>query len=70
MKAIVGFLFFASFAVSSFAQSQASPAPAFEPHGIALEGLVGSKDCTAAGRGFAPPELRERMGNFPERARA
>jgi pimeloyl-ACP methyl ester carboxylesterase len=31
--------------------------------------MVGSKDRTATGRAFAPPELRERMGNFPERAK-
>lgn len=31
--------------------------------------IVGSKDRTATGRAFAPPELRDRMGNFPERAR-
>jgi pimeloyl-ACP methyl ester carboxylesterase len=31
--------------------------------------MVGSKDRTATGRVFAPPELRDRMGNFPERAK-
>ena len=31
--------------------------------------MVGSLDRTATGRAFAPPELREKMGNFPERAR-
>ncbi|MFD0668001.1 alpha/beta fold hydrolase [Ramlibacter sp. MAHUQ-53] len=32
--------------------------------------LVGSRDRTATGRAFAPAEVRERMGNFPELARA
>jgi pimeloyl-ACP methyl ester carboxylesterase len=31
--------------------------------------VVGAKDRTATGRGFAPPELREKMGNFPKLAR-
>jgi pimeloyl-ACP methyl ester carboxylesterase len=31
--------------------------------------LVGGRDRTATGRAFAPPELREKMGRFPERAR-
>jgi pimeloyl-ACP methyl ester carboxylesterase len=31
--------------------------------------MVGSRDRTATGRNFAPPELRERMGNFPVLAR-
>lgn len=31
--------------------------------------IVGSLDRTATGRAFAPPELRDRMGNFPERAK-
>lgn len=31
--------------------------------------MVGGRDRTATGRAFAPPELREKMGRFPERAR-
>lgn len=31
--------------------------------------MVGSRDRTATGRNFAPPELRDRMGNFPKLAR-
>jgi pimeloyl-ACP methyl ester carboxylesterase len=31
--------------------------------------MVGGRDRTATGRNFAPPELRERMGNFPVLAR-
>ncbi len=31
--------------------------------------LVGSRDRTATGRAFAPADLRDRMGNFPELAR-
>lgn len=31
--------------------------------------MVGSRDRTATGRAFAPAELRDRMGNFPDRAR-
>jgi pimeloyl-ACP methyl ester carboxylesterase len=31
--------------------------------------LVGERDRTATGRAFAPAELRDRMGNFPELAR-
>jgi pimeloyl-ACP methyl ester carboxylesterase len=31
--------------------------------------MVGSRDRTATGRGFAPPELRDKMGNFPKMAR-
>jgi len=31
--------------------------------------VVGSRDKTATGRAFAPPELREHMGNFPKLAR-
>ena len=31
--------------------------------------MVGGRDRTATGRAFAPPELRDKMGRFPERAR-
>lgn len=31
--------------------------------------MVGSRDRTATGRAFAPPDLREKMGNFPKMAR-
>ena len=31
--------------------------------------MVGGRDRTATGRAFAPPELRDKMGKFPERAR-